>query len=124
MLIEVRKLVFTDDLLQQALLDHCEAEGVDVPNSQIQKVRFIGKPGKAASVVVEFVTADPDRPFERHLNEDFVLAAMIRACKDNRVPLPRDATKKLQVTDQGLAMTVSMKVNTTAPPPPMQRAAS
>lgn len=112
MLIEVRKLVFSDDLLQQALLNHLKVEGVDVPNTQIQKVRYTAKPGGASLVVVEFVTADPKKPYEVHLKEQFVLTAMIMACKAYNVPLPRDASKTIQLTEQGLAMTVSMKVKT------------
>lgn len=122
MLIEVRKLVFSDELLQQALLNLCEKEGLEVPNSQIQKVRFTpAKPGGKASVVIEFVTANPDKPFEVNLSEDFVLSAMILSCKEFGVPLPRDASKSIQLTDQGLAMIVSMKIK---PKVPLQKAAS
>jgi len=65
-----------------------------------------------ASVVMEFVTADPSKPYEIHLNEQFVLTAMILACKVYGIPLPRHATKTIQHTDQGVAMTVSMKIDT------------
>ncbi|MBL4615548.1 MAG: hypothetical protein JKY27_11835 [Magnetovibrio sp.] len=115
MLLEVRKLVFSDDLLQQALLNHFKIENIAVPNTQIQKVRFSANTGKASSIVVEFVTADPKKPYEVRLNEQFVLTAMIMTCKTYGVPLPRDATKTLQLTKQGLAMTVSMKVDTSTP---------
>jgi len=112
MLLEVRKLIFSDDLLQRALLTHCAKEKIDVPNSQIQKIRVNAKPNAPTSVVIEFVTADPSKPYEVNLNEQFVLTAMILACKAYRVPLPRDAVKIIQVTDKGLAMMVSMKIDT------------
>jgi len=112
MLFDVRKLIFSDDLLQEAVLEHCRREGVEIPNTQIQTFRFIGKSGKGSKVVVEFVTADPKRPFELTLNEQFVLTAMILACKANHVPLPRDATKTIQMTDKGLAMAISLRIDT------------
>jgi len=115
MLLEVRKLVFSDGLLQEALLAHCKTEDVKIPNSQIQKVRFAGTPGQGGQVVIAFVTSNPKNPYEVHLNEGFVLSAMIALCKQMGVPLPRDAAKTVQLTDQGLAMTVSMKVDPVSP---------
>lgn len=112
MLREVRKLIFSDDLLQQALLSHCKTEGKEVPKSPIQKIRFTPRPAGGSSVVVEFMTSNPQKPYELHLNEAFVLTAMIMLCKSCHVPLPRDAAKSIQATEQGLAMIVSMKVNT------------
>lgn len=112
MLLEVRKLIFSDDLFRQALLAHCAREKVTIPNSQIQEVRILNPPDSPTSVLIEFVAADPNKPFEVQLDEQFVLAAMILACKVYGVPLPRDATKALQHTEQGPAMTVSMKIGT------------
>jgi len=110
MLLEVRKLVFSDDLLRQALLAHCAREKVKVPNAGLQKIRFTPKPNGTISAVLGFVTANPNKPYEIHLDEQFELSAMILACKVFGVPLPRSANKTLQLTDQGLAMTVSMKL--------------
>ena len=112
MLLEVRKLVFSDDLLRQALLSHCTREKVKIPNTDIQKIRVALKPNGTTSAVIEFVTANPNKPYELHLDEQFVLSAMILACKVYGVPLPRSAKKSLQLTDQGLAMTVSMQLET------------
>jgi len=116
MLLDVRKLIFSDDLLQQALLAHCKTEGKEVPNSPIQKIHFTPRPAGGSSLVVDFMTSNPKKPYELHLNETFVLTAMIMMCKCHSVPLPRDAVKILQATEQGLAMIVSMKVKTNSPP--------
>ncbi len=123
MLLEVRKLIFSDDLLKRALLDYFHDIDVEVPNSAIQKIRFVGTPGENALVIVEFMTADPKQPYEINLSEAEVLTAMITSCKEYRVPLPRDAAKTIQHTKQGIAMTVSMKVDT-PPPAANQQAAS
>ena len=69
MLLEVRKLMFSDNFLQRVLLDHCARESVHVPNSQIQKIRINASPGRPTNVVIEFATADPSKPYEVHLNE-------------------------------------------------------
>lgn len=46
------------------------------------------------------------------LNEHFVVGALILACRTHGVPLPRLAEKHLQMTKQGLAMTVALKMET------------
>lgn len=112
MLIEVRKLIFSDDLLQRALLKQCASQGIEVPNSQIQKVKVFGA-GDAEGpikIILQFVTANPDKPHEVTLNEEVTLTALIMMCKRFSVPLPRSAAKKLQLTNQGLAMVVSMSM--------------
>ncbi|OEJ69657.1 hypothetical protein [Magnetovibrio blakemorei] len=116
MLLDVRKLIFSDELLQQALLAHCKTEGKQVPNSPIQKIHFTPRPAGGSTLVVDFMTSNPKKPYELHLNESFVLTAMILVCKRHGVPLPRDAAKIIQATDQGLAMIVSMKINTNSSP--------
>jgi len=112
MLLEVRKLVFTADLLRQALLSHCAREKVKTPNADIQNIRLTPTPNGTTSAVIEFITANPNKPYELNLDEQFVLSAMILACKVYGVPLPRSAKKSLQLTDQGLAMTVSLRLET------------
>lgn len=115
MLIEVRKLVFSDDLLQAALLKQCAAQGMEIPNSKVQKLKIFGASPDAQQdtpepvrIVMQFVTADPDKPYEVTLDEDLVLTALIAKCKCADVPLPRSAPKHLQLTNQGLAMIVSL----------------
>lgn len=114
MLIEVRKLVFSDDLLQRALLKQCAAEGITLPNSKLEKVKVFGA-GQSTDkikVILQFMTADPKRPREITLNDQSVLAALIATCKRHNVPLPRSASKALQLTNQGLAMTVNLTLET------------
>lgn len=113
MLIEVRKLVFTDDLLQRALVKQCATQGTETPNSKIQGVLIYGADdsGDKFKLILQFMTADPKRPFEITMNEDDVLAALIGACKGFSVPLPRSAPKTLQQTKQGLAMVITMTMD-------------
>lgn len=119
MLQEVRKLLFSEDVLHAAILDECAAQNVSIPNSPLQGMRVTGYrapvPGAALqndSVVLEFVTANPDKPYEVALDESFVIGALIMACRNHGVPLPRGATKKLQMTDNGLALTLSFRRDT------------
>lgn len=113
MLIEVRKLIFSDDILQKALLKQCATQGIEVPNSKIQKVKVFGAGDAAApiKIIMQFVTADPNKPVDVTLREDVVLTALIAMCKRFNVPLPRNAAKTLQLTNQGLAMVISMTMN-------------
>lgn len=113
MLIEVRKLIFSDDLLQTALLKQCATQGIEVPNSQIQKVKVYGAGAAQApiKIIMQFMSANPNKPIDVTLREDVVLTALIAMCKRFNVPLPRNAAKTLQLTNQGLAMVVSMSMN-------------
>lgn len=123
MLQEVRKLLFSEDIIHAALLQECAAQGIEIPNSKLQSVRVDGYragPGSDTAskgrVVLEFVAANPDKPFEVVLNEHFVIGALIVACRTHGVPLPRSATKKLQMTDNGLARTLAFRRDTNGKP--------
>lgn len=121
MLQEVRKLLFSEDVILRALLDECAAQKVNVPNSPLQGIKIDGyhatnggdddASGKGR-VVLEFATADPEQPYRVVLNEHFVIGALILACRAHGVPLPRGADKHLQMTDRGLALTVALKMDT------------
>ena len=123
MLLEVRKLLFSDDVIERALLDECALQKVVVPQSHLHGVRVDGYRAPTGSmgvdgttskgrVVLEFDTANPDKPYEVVLNEHFVISALILACRKHGIPLPRDAQKYLQMTDRGLALTLSLKMET------------
>ncbi len=114
MILESRELVFPDNVLRFALLSECLAEGIDVPNSQIQKVNFIDAVNSRnrPRVELEFITADPRHPYKVPLSEQFVLTAMILLCKDLGVRLPRDGRKMLCLREKGLAMQMVMTIQT------------
>lgn len=116
MLLEVRKLVFSDDLLQRALVKQCATQGIETPNSQVQGVLIYGADdsGDKFKLILQFMTADPKRPHEITMSEDAVLSALIATCKGFSVPLPRSAPKQLQQTKQGLAMAITMTMDTPA----------
>jgi len=129
MLHEVRKLLFSEDVILRALLDECRAQNMPVPNAQVQGIKVEGyhaaAPAEAAvtgnragngagkgRVILEFVTANPDKPHAVVLNEHFVVGALILACRQHGIPLPRSAAKQLQMTQKGLALTVAMTSET------------
>lgn len=129
MLHEVRKLLFSEDVILRALLDECVAQNIHVPNSQVQAIKIEGYHGSAQAdgeadgsrvgkgrVILEFVTANPDKPQAVALNEHFVISALILACRQHNIPLPRSAAKHLQMTDKGLALTVAMRSETPVVP--------
>ncbi len=114
MILESRELIFPDQILRYALLSECLAEGINIPNSQIQKINFVDSADgrKRPRVELEFITADPKRPFKVPLSEQFVLTAMILVCKDLGLRLPRDGSKILCLREKGLAMMMSMTIQT------------
>lgn len=114
MILESRELIFPDNVLRYALLSECLAERINIPNSQIQKINFLNATDdhNRPRVELEFITANPKKPYKVPLSEQFVLTAMILVCKDLGVRLPRSGVKVLCLREKGLAMQMTMKIQT------------
>ncbi len=109
---ELRKLVFTKDELRRAAYDYCLRANVPVPQAAIEGMETGQDP--AAALTLKFNTMHPADPKEVVLSRDQVGAALIRYCMDNKVPLPRNAQKVLQVQDDG---EIALLVNIHRSPP-------
>ena len=110
MLVEVRKILFPTNLLSDIFLKECAEEGIVVPNSQIQGILIEGD--TSPKVAIQFMTANPDTPVEVPLSQQFILSAMIVACRDFNVPLPRYAEKTFMKHDKGLALVITLNIST------------
>jgi len=108
MLVEVRKILFPLEDLQNALLDECADEGIEAPNSQLQGLKIDGE--ESPKVTLQFMTAHEETPVEVPLSQQFVLTAMVRSCIEQHVPLPRFSKKSYKKHDTGLALIVALKI--------------
>ena len=60
----------------------------------------------SADITIERVSGKIE---ERTLDHGFLAAAMLRYCMDNKIPMPRNATKNVQVVNGMLSIFLSME---------------
>ena len=96
---EYRTLVFSQDEIRSALVDHSTRSKRPFPFGEIVHVEL----GADASDPIELVVrSDLYHEVNKiRLEPEFVAAALIRYCFLQRVPLPRHAIKSLAI-EQGL----------------------
>ena len=112
--IEIRKLVFPTAELQDVVVSHCLSGNIPLPDAAIEGIEVSNSP--EATVTINFQAADAAPPNALRLTREQVAAAIIRHCRDNRIPMPRQGQKLLQAQSEGLAlmMKVEWQMPTTA----------
>ncbi len=115
---DVRKLIFSNRELRMILPRFCKENGIQVPDSPMEAFDII-EPGsgkrvvsdtmpEGLKVVLRFTSSDPHSPFRVHLAQSQVLEALIGACREAKIPLPRKAQKFLQAKGDTIALTLGM----------------
>ena len=102
---ELRKVIFSRNELQAALVNHLLHSGRTMPNSPIDRLEISDGP---AVVTIFFQPGDPMDIQEWPLSQEEVAAALIRYCGQYAIPLPRAAKKRLQPESGTLALIFSL----------------
>ncbi len=102
---ELRKVIFSQNEVQAALVNHLLHAGRSMPNRSIDRVE-IGDGSPA--VTIFFQPGDPTEVQEWPFSQEEVAAALIRYCGQYAIPLPRAAKKRLQVDNDSLALIFSL----------------
>lgn len=116
---DVRKLIFSNKELRLTFQKFCREKAIgpqEVPVESFEIVEASGASGRVVSehtpegmkAILRFTSHDPNNPLRAHLSEDQILEALISACKELHIPLPRRGTKFLQKHKDGIAMTIGM----------------
>jgi hypothetical protein len=99
---ELRRIVFTNEELRQAL----NAQRIDgrpaVPFGQVQAARFMEK--TQGDVLVKIYDNTGDKHHEVILGNTFVAAALMAYCITIGVPLPRSAKKSIAISGDNIAL--------------------
>ncbi len=103
---ELRKIVFSEDELKAAVIDHCMRNGINLPRGVM--TGFKATPDVAATVVITYDTTEIQDAPEVRVGRDDVAAALIRHCGANKIPLPRAARKILKVENGEVSLMVSI----------------
>ncbi len=100
---EHRQITFSLDEITRAVTDMMAHHGVLPVHSQITGLR-ITEVGEQVGAMVTVVTNETNKVRELPLTADLLGAALIRLCRDARIPLPKFAKKRLVCSGDGLAM--------------------
>ncbi len=112
MIFETRTLIFSNTALRKAFAWYQAAPNqTDMPHGVIASVT--PKAGGAVSVALQ--QAGASRMREVAFPASRVLMVLLYFCRKQRVPIPRDADKSLDVSDDGLALTLRHNIETTGP---------
>ena len=98
---ELRKVTFSVDEVQAAIVSHRLHSGGLMPSSPIDHV-LLGEGPTAVTIFFQLDDANEIRQWP--LTNEEVAAALIRYCAQFAIPLPRMARKRLQVENDGLAL--------------------
>ena len=100
--IEIRKLVFTTAELQDVVVSHCLSGNIPLPDAEIEGIDISNS--LEATVTINFQADDAAPPSASRLTREQVAAAIIRHCREHRIPIPRQGQKLLQAQGGGLAL--------------------
>ncbi len=103
---ELRKILFSEDELQAAVVDYCLRAKIRLPDKIIDDLEVRADP--EAMVVLKYADTGPEEASEVELSRDQVAAALIRYCSSINVPLPRSAQKVLQPGDGGISLLINI----------------
>src|SRR3954467_8090639 len=92
---ELRRIVFSNDELRQALDAYYLGIGKSLPVGYVRSARFAADP---AQIVITIYDRREDQTHEAALNAAQVAAALIKFCFAHRIPIPKHAQKSLALS--------------------------
>lgn len=103
---ELRKVVFSKDEVWKAVVSHCMRAAIHMPNAPLEDVVV---PSNFEPAVEMLFAGDQKGYFRKvKLGLPEVAAALIRFCREQNVPLPKNGKKVLKPSDDGIAMLVNV----------------
>ncbi|SVD36882.1 uncharacterized protein METZ01_LOCUS389736, partial [marine metagenome] len=103
---EMRKIVFTADELQAALVNYALRTNKKLPNATINNILVEEKEGVTATIVYMRDGTDEAKSVEFTPND--VAAAIILYCNTRQIPLPRDAKKVVIPIEGSVGMIIKI----------------
>lgn len=112
MLIEYRRLSFPRDDLITAIQLHDKATG----NSSLQGALELGAITEQPEISVQLNDAESGDNSSVRLDEQYILAAMIRFCIHQKIPVAQKAEKRVELADGHLALSMTIDQQTSSAP--------
>ena len=104
---EMRKIVFTADELQAALVNYALRTNKKLPNATINNILVEEKEGVTANIVYMRDGTEEAKSVEFTPND--VAAAIILYCSTRKIPLPRDAKKVVVPIEDSVGMIIKIE---------------
>ena len=102
---EFRKLLFSEDEVRTAAVRHCLRLSIHMPKGNVETVEIGRHDHDAVSLL--FRTDDPGARDRVELSRDQIGAALIRYCREQEIPLPRESRKLLRREERGYALFIA-----------------
>jgi hypothetical protein len=110
MVSEVRHIVFSSEELMQAIVEYCRASKTPLPAGDVIGSTATQAEDSNALQVALIMRQPPNYEDETVKIENRVVgAALLRYCISKKVPMPRAASKSLELKDGEVALTLSLK---------------
>ncbi len=103
---ELRKITFTQDEVQEAVISHCLHTDIHIPDANIDEMTL--HDDAEAAAVLNFTVSNPADPNRVKLDRDNLAAALIRFCIDHDIPLPRIGQKMLTFKDGEVSLMINI----------------
>lgn len=103
---ENRRVIFTQDEFKMAAFDYCLRMGRKMPKALVTGI-VVERAGELCARMHFEPTEDGE---ERSvlLQYDEIAKALIRYCRSARIPIPRNAKKRLLADGEGICMTFDL----------------
>ena len=103
---EMRKIVFTEDELQAALVNYALRTNKKLPNATINNILVEAKEGVTATIVYMRDGTEEAKSVEFTPND--VAASIILYCNTRQIPLPREAKKVVVPIEDSVGMIIKI----------------
>lgn len=111
---EFRRLLFTEKELTAAIVEHCRVSNHSLPSGTVLGCSARGEP--EVSVRIEMLDDTDGKRYAITLHPEFVGAALIRHVIKQGIPLPRRASKILEVSGDRVALLLTLGGEDARPP--------
>ena len=101
---EVRYIIFTPDEVPSAVVSFVQKQGQVAAAGEVAAVEVIG-PTESPTALVRLQGSPPAEPVR--LSDQYLVAAWLLYCINRRIPIPKQAAKKVELTVNGLTMTLT-----------------
>ena len=110
---EMRKIVFSVEELQAALINYALRTKKKLPNTTIDSILVEGKEGVTATIL--YVRDGTEEAKSVEFTQNDVAAALILYCNSQKIPLPRDAKKLVTPIEDSVGMIVKLDYSDSVP---------
>jgi hypothetical protein len=105
---EVRYIIFSPEEVRSAVVGFVQKQGQAASAKDVAAVELAG-PNEAPNALVKLQGADPAKPIK--LGDQYLVAALLLHCIERRIPIPKQASKRVQLSVHGLTLEMTTDRN-------------